>query len=80
MRNNYWNRLRNKDKIQVTKKVRRVEFDYKGETYIYEYTSTAAYGFGVITSRDGTIYSQHPDQCTDLGKELYEKLQKEKLI
>lgn len=91
MRNNYFKRKREQEaldagKIHVRSRLREIVFHYKGKPYRYVYESTAAYGFAYIYddphSKCGTcIYSTSiPSQTTDLGREVYDELIKQKIV
>ena len=79
MKSNHWQRKRDIEKgiIRVTKQVKTIEFSYKGNFYKYEFVANSNSGFAYIYKGNEKIYGPYDHEITDLGKEIYNQLQKQ---
>ena len=70
-----------KSDLKILLKTNRVEFNYKGEFYTYEFRSTSNSGFAFIfknTPKEyAKIYGPYKTDCTELGEEIYNALMKQ---
>ncbi len=60
-----------KNKIEIIRRSKKVEFWYKGEFFIYEFHSDSSSGFAFIWKSQEKIYGPYERDCTEKGKEVY---------
>lgn len=67
-----------KSDLQIIRKTKRVEFKYKNEYYTYEFRSDSSSGYAFIFAQGGVkIYGPYQGDCTELGEEIYNALDKQ---
>jgi hypothetical protein len=65
-----------KSDIKILRKTNRVEFEYKGAFYTYEFRSDSAAGFAFIFTSGQKIYGPFKTDTTPLGQEVHDALMK----
>ena len=65
-----------KNKVEIVRKTKKVEFWYNENFYTYEYRSDSAGGFAfVFLGTTGVkIYGPYDRDCTDEGKDVYQAI------
>lgn len=63
--------------LKILRKINRVEFNYKGEFYSYEFRSDSRSGFAFIFHGSEKIYGPYQTDTTPLGQEIYNALMKQ---
>jgi hypothetical protein len=62
---------KNKEDIRIIRKIRRIEFWYKDEFYVYEFRSENNTGYAFIWKGNNRIYGPLVNHSTEEGKEVY---------
>jgi len=62
---------KNKEEIRVVRKIRRIEFWYKDEFYVYEFRSENNTEFAFIWKNEARIYGPVINRSTEEGIEVY---------
>jgi len=66
---------KNKEEIRVVRKIRRIEFWYKDEFYVYEFRSENNTGYSFIWKNGARIYGPMINHSTEEGIEVYNAIQ-----